>query len=83
MTSDNVGWQITFYDDHRGNVQVLDFINRLSKKDQAKINKVLSLLKEFGPILGMPHARQITGDLWELRPGDNRLFTFCLPVISL
>ena len=25
----------------------------------------------------MPHARRIEGKLWELRPGDNRLF-YCL-----
>jgi phage-related protein len=25
----------------------------------------------------MPHSRRIEGRLWELRPGDNRLF-YCL-----
>jgi len=24
----------------------------------------------------MPHTRRIEGRLWELRPGDNRLFNF-------
>jgi phage-related protein len=24
----------------------------------------------------LPHARHIKGRLWELRPGDNRLFCF-------
>ena len=70
-------WQIHFYEDHRGNSPVLDFINSLSSKDKAKVNNTLRLLEEFGTNLGMPHARRIEGRLWELRPGDNRLF-YCL-----
>ena len=69
-------WQILFYEDHRGKCPVLEFINALSAKDRAKINNDLRLLEEFGPNLGMPHARRIEGRLWELRPGDNRLFYF-------
>lgn len=69
-------WQILFYEDHRGKCPVLEFINDLSAKDRAKINNDLRLLEEFGPNLGMPHARRIEGKLWELRPGDNRLFYF-------
>jgi phage-related protein len=70
-------WRIYFYDDHRGKSPVLDFINASSSKDKAKVNNTLRLLEEFGTNLGMPHARRIEGRLWELRPGDNRLF-YCL-----
>lgn len=70
-------WQIHFYEDHRGKSPVLDFINILSPKDKAKVNNLLRLLEEFGTNLDMPHARRIEGRLWELRPGDNRLF-YCL-----
>ena len=70
-------WQIHFYEDHRGKSPVLDFIKELSPKDRAKVNNVFRLLEEFGTDLGMPHARRIEGRLWELRPGDNRLF-YCL-----
>jgi len=69
-------WQIFFYEDHRGKSPVLDFMNALSARDRAKVNNVLRLLGEFGTDLGMPHARRIKGRLWELRPGDNRLFYF-------
>ena len=51
-------------------------MNILSARDRAKVNNVLRLLEEFGTDLGMPHARRIKGRLWELRPGDNRLFYF-------
>lgn len=71
-----MNWQILFYEDHRGKSPVLEFIHELSAKDRAKINNALKLLEEFGTNLGMPHARRIEGRLWELRPGDNRLFYF-------
>ena len=70
-------WQIHFYEDHRGKSPVLDFLNSLSSKEKAKVNNTIRLLEEFGTNLGMPHARRIEGRLWELRPGDNRLF-YCL-----
>jgi phage-related protein len=70
-------WRIHFYEDRRDKIPALDFINRLSPKDKAKVNNLLRLLEEFGTNLGLPHARRIEGRLWELRPGDNRLF-YCL-----
>jgi phage-related protein len=69
-------WNIHFYEDHRGNCPVLDFINSLNHKEKAKVNNILQLLEEFGTDLGMPHARRIEGRLWELRPGEGRLFYF-------
>jgi phage-related protein len=69
-------WQILFYEDRRGKSPALDFINALSAKDRAKVNIAFKLLAEFGTRLGMPHAKRIDGRLWELRPGDNRLFYF-------
>jgi len=44
--------------------------------EQAKIRNVLRLLQEFGTNLNMPHAKQVHGKLWELRPGGIRLFYF-------
>lgn len=69
-------WRIQFYEDRRGKSPVLEFINSLSPKDRAKVNNIFRLLEEFGTNLGMPHARRIEDRLWELRPGDNRLFYF-------
>ena len=70
-------WQILFYEDHRGKSPALEYINSLPPRDKVKISNILRLLEEFGTALGMPHARRIEGKLWELRPGDNRLF-YCL-----
>jgi len=68
-------WTVEFYTDVRGKSPTLEFINSLPKREQAKITRVLELLREFGPALGFPHARPIRG-LWELRAGVGRLFYF-------
>ena len=54
----------------------MEFIEELPVGEQAKIRNALRLLQEFGTSLTMPHARQIKGKLWELRPGGVRLFYF-------
>lgn len=69
-------WQILFYTDHRGKCPPIEFIDSLPVVDQAKIRNDLRLLEEFGPKLGMPHAKKIHGRLWELRPGGVRIFYF-------
>lgn len=72
----NTLWEIVFYQDHRGRIPVIEFIDALPAMDQAKVYNALRLLREFGTILGMPHTRHIDGKLWELRPGGIRLFYF-------
>ena len=69
-------WNIVFYVDHRGKCPPREFIDELPVMEQAKIRNVLRLLQEFGTNLSMPHAKQIKGKLWELRPGGVRLFYF-------
>ncbi len=43
-----------------------------------KMRAAETLWREFGILLGMPHARPVSGhaSLWELRPGANRIFYF-------
>ncbi len=69
-------WQIEFYTDKRDKSPVTEYIDKLTKEEQAKIRNELRLLAEFGPELVMPHARRIKGKLWELRPGNMRFFYF-------
>lgn len=73
MPSNKAEWRVTFYQDHRGQSPVLDFINDLPAKDRARIDMVIRLLQEFGTHLGMPHARPLRDRIWELRPGGIRL----------
>lgn len=48
---------------------VVNFIQKQSSKEQAKILREVDLLEEFGLFLGMPHIKKLKGynDLWELR----------------
>lgn len=69
-------WRVGFFQDHRGQSPVLDFINSLPAQDRARIDIAIQLLKEFGTDLGMPHARPLRDRIWELRPGSVRLLYF-------
>ena len=72
------GWTIEFYTDARGRSAVVEFINSLPERERAKVRNALRLLREFGVLLRMPHARPVSGHrgLWELRAGATRLFYF-------
>ena len=60
-------WEIEFYETHTGRCPVQDFIDDLDPKGQAKVLWVVDLLQKYGPRLGMPYAKHIGGELWELR----------------
>ncbi len=73
MPNIKASWRVGFYQDHRGQNPVLDFINELPARDRARIDLAIRLLKEFGTDLGMPHAGPLRNRIWELRPGGIRL----------
>lgn len=61
-------WKIEFYKTAIDKSPVDEFVEQLDVKAQNKIIQVLSLLKEFGINLGMPHSKKLSGTpLWELR----------------
>ncbi len=67
-------WNIEYYQSEAGKVPVAEFIDSLDAKSRAKIARTLDLLEEFGIDLGMPYARHLEKQLWELRirHGRNR-----------
>lgn len=68
---------IEYYKSPSDREPVKDFIDSLSPKDKSRIFRGLSLLEEFWPCLGMPHAKNIAGHpgLWELRvDGEKKTF---------
>jgi phage-related protein len=67
-------WTIEYYQSGNGKYPVEEFIDSLEKKSQARIARTLDLLEEFGIDLGMPYARYLEKQLWELRVrlGRNR-----------
>lgn len=62
---------------------VVEFLNKLNSKEQAKILREIDLLQDFGLFLGSPHIKKLEGQynkLWELRikqsTNDFRVFFF-------
>jgi len=62
-----VAWEIEYYETERGKCPVEEFIDRLDVKSKAKLARTIDLLEQFGADLGMPYARHVEGELWELR----------------
>lgn len=61
-------WAIEFYKTSNNKSPIDDFVDSLDIKTQNKVIDVLSLLKDYGIRLGIPHSKKVTGTpLWELR----------------
>lgn len=65
-------WNIEYYESASGRCPVEDFIDSLDARSQARIARTLDLLEEFGINLGMPYARNLEKQLWELRVRHGR-----------
>ena len=60
-------WGIEYYETRKGKCPVQEFIDNLDLRSKAKIARAIDLLEQFGIELGMPYAKHIEGELWELR----------------
>jgi phage-related protein len=65
-------WKIEYYESVSGKRPVEEFIDSLDVRSQARIARTLDLLEEFGINLGMPYARHLEKQLWELRVRHSR-----------
>ena len=78
-------YDVIFYSDSRGKEPTAEFINELRQKSHTdknariNLNKIVAyidLLCDKGTRVGEPVVKHLDGDIWELRPLDNRiLFT--------
>jgi len=75
-------YKVIFYEDKKGNKQVEKFVKDLYAQSQtdknAKIhfNKIVAyfdLLEELGTRVGQPITKHLEGEIWELRPLNNRI----------
>ena len=80
-------YKIDFYTDEYGRSELLDFIRGLllssatSKDTRIQYDKIyaqIGLLRENGTNLPAKYTKHIEEDIWELRPGKNRIFYFCM-----
>jgi phage-related protein len=67
-------WNIEYYKSGSSKCPVVEFIDILDTKSKARVARTLDLLEEFGINLGMPYAKHLENQLWELRirHGRNR-----------
>lgn len=73
-------FDLIFYEDAKGDSEVIDFINELSQKTDKdsrinyyKIMAYFNMLREFGTRIGAPVTKHLDGEIWELRPIKNRV----------
>lgn len=75
-------YDVVFYSDSKGNEPIADFIYDLrqrsytDKNARINFNKIVAyidVLCEKGTRAGEPVTKHLDGDIWELRPLDNRI----------
>jgi phage-related protein len=75
-----IDWTIVFYRDARGRRPVLEFIESLDDRVQARLRRAIEELRVRNVRATFPLVRHIEGKLWELReesqPNTYRLFYF-------
>ncbi len=71
---DRTVWEIRYFESATGRSPVKEFVDSLDARSKASTARTLDLLEQFGTELGMPFAKHVEGDLWELRTraGTNR-----------
>lgn len=76
---------IVFYEDRNGKSEVYDFLEELREKSKTnkdariqfkQITLQIELLERYGTLQSTENVKQIDGDIWEIRPGNNRVFFF-------
>ena len=76
---------VIFYRDKNGKSEIVKYLDDLKKKgttsksERINRNKILAYigaLERYGTRIGEPVVKHIDGDIWELRPLDNRIFFF-------
>ncbi len=78
-------YKVKFYYSKKGKSEIVEYLDELQKKSEknknARIlrNKILSYihsLEIYETRIGKPILKHIDGDIWELRPLNNRIFFF-------
>ena len=78
-------FDVKYYEDKNGKSDIRDYIEDLERKaatsKDARVNfriyqRYLDDLTEKGTKIGAPTVKHINGDIWELRPKNNRIFFF-------
>ena len=78
-------FNIEFYSTADGVSELWDFLNNLQQKatknkdariQHKQITQYIQLLEDYGTQLGENIMKHLDDDIWELRPGHNRILYF-------
>lgn len=79
-------YEVEFYEDANGVSELWDFLEELRVKSATnkdariqhkQITLYIQLLQDSGTRLPENITKLLVEDIWELRPGNNRVFYFC------
>lgn len=62
-----MSWDVVLFETSRGECPVEEFLNLQQKSAKVKIGHLFDLLTKHGHMLGVPHAKRLMPDLYELR----------------
>lgn len=77
---------IEFYEKSNGECEILEFLEELRKKSSTskdariqfkQVSLYIQLLQDNGTHLTENITKYLEDGIWELRPGNNRVFYFC------
>ena len=76
-------YKINFYKDTSGREPVREYLDKLAEKgdkqSRVKLNKIrdyMKILSIHGTYAGEPYVKNVIGDIWELRPKNERILFF-------
>ncbi|OGO82431.1 MAG: hypothetical protein A2Y21_01325 [Clostridiales bacterium GWC2_40_7] len=78
-------YEVLFYNDGNGCSELTDLIEELNKKASVSKNErimlkqirfYINILESLGTRAGEPFVKHIQDEVWELRPGNNRILFF-------
>jgi phage-related protein len=78
-------FEVLIYRDRQGNEPIRDYIRLLNEKaktsrdERVRLKKILeyiTMLEQYGTRIGSPVVKHIDGNIWELRPTNERIFFF-------
>lgn len=78
-------YKVIFYKNKNGDEPIKEYLYGLKKKslsskhDKIQFEKIMTYigaLEEYGTRIGQPKIKHLEGNLWELRPLENRIIFF-------
>lgn len=82
---DTMAYNILFYEKENGDSEIWNFLEKLRKKSATskdariqykQVTLYIELLQNNGTMLPNNITKHIEENIWELRPGNNRIFYF-------